>query len=103
VSENDVPPHPANAIQPWQDTLLGKQEIISEQNEDAWKKTLLSICQSVVDNASTGIVGCSDELGHWGTESWVNAMKGTVEALWHEEHCIAMAVSESIHQVRRFS
>jgi hypothetical protein len=67
VSENDVPPHHAIAIRPWQDTLLGKQEFISEQNEDAWRKTLLSICQSVADNASVGIAGCSEKLGYWGT------------------------------------
>jgi len=102
MSVNAVPPDPVTVIGPWQDTLLGKQEIISEENENAWKETLLSICQSVADNASTGLARCSDKLDQWEGGGWIDAMKGDVKALWDEELFIATAVAESIHQGAEF-
>jgi len=98
MSVNVVPLDLDDAIRPWRDTLLGKQEIISEENENAWRETLLAICQSVADNASTGITDCDAESDDWTKGNWVDAMKDNVEALWNEELFIATAVSESIHQ-----
>jgi hypothetical protein len=98
VSVNAVPLDLANAIRSWQDTLLGKQEIISEENEIAWKETLLSICQRVADNASAGVADCGVKSACWAQRNWVDAMKSNVEALWNEELFVASAVSESVHQ-----
>jgi hypothetical protein len=98
MSVNAVPLDFDNVIRPWQDTLLGKQEIISEENENAWRETLLAICRGVADKASTGIADCSSKCDNWAKGNWVNAMKENVEALWNEELFIATAVSESIDQ-----
>lgn len=98
MSLNVVPLDLDNAIQPWRDTLLGKQEIISEENENAWKETLLTICRRAADNATTGITDCNAKYDNQTKGNWVDAMKENVEVLWNEELFIATAVSESIHQ-----
>jgi hypothetical protein len=98
MSVNVVPLDLDNVTRPWQDTLLGKQEIISEENENAWRETLLAICRGIADKASTGIADCSSKRDNWGKGNWVDAMKENVEALWNEELFIATAVSESIDQ-----
>jgi hypothetical protein len=98
MSVNAVPFDLANAIRPWLDTLLGKQEIISEENETSWKETLLYICQRVADNASTGIANCSVKSECWAHQKGVDVMKANVEALWKEELLVTTAVSESIRQ-----
>ena len=96
MSVNDLPLDLDGAIRPWRDTLLGKQEIISEENESAWKETLLAICRSVTDDATTGIIDCNAKS--WTKGTWVDLMKENIEALWNEELFTATAVSESINQ-----
>lgn len=96
MSVDVVPLDLGNTIQPWYDTLLGKREVISDANETAWKETMLSICQSVADQAATGLAECRIRFEGWEKGRGIDDLKQNIEALWREELFIATGVLESV-------
>ena len=93
---NDTLFESADIIRPWQDTLVGTRECISEQNEKAWKETLLLICQGLAAGAPVGTARCSEKLESQRKPDWVHSATKNIELLWVEERLVATAVSESI-------
>lgn len=83
--------------------LKGKQELISERNEVAFRETLLRICQGLVDTAASALAQL--ERAHKDTErtledkmDWVLTAWQNIVTLWEEELCVGKAVLESTHQ-----
>lgn len=95
-----VPPLYDDILEPWKDTLLGEKDIVSDENESAWRETLLEICQSIAKDATSMIAKCGN-FSRWEAE-WLPAMKSSVKMLWEEELHVAQAVSESIRANEEF-
>lgn len=100
-SLNELPPSADDVISPWVQVLLGKQDLVSEENESAWRETLLRICEKLVDHAKYAINNIPREDDEKNPE-WVGAIRKTIRILWEEELYIAKVVSESLLQGLQF-
>jgi hypothetical protein len=86
----------------WQDTLLGRRTIVSEENETSWRETLLYICETLVKRADVGTSGLLTLNLDFRSISWLAWMQDNIQALWREESSVAAAVSESVRQGVQF-
>ena len=104
LSSNAIPPNAEDRLEDWRNTTLGKQDIISEDNEALWRTTLMAICKGVIHDAQiaittlgnidTGIVAALPE--------WAGLAKGFVEMLWREENVVCRLVIESLEKYEQF-
>jgi len=103
LSAKHIPLTPDGVLRPWRDTLLGMQDLVSEENEYNWRHTLLSkICLPVVDRATAQIQIMrtrTPQRTHNDTLSW---MHNTIMMLWEEERRVGSAVAESIQAGKQF-
>jgi len=87
------------SLQPWRDTLTGKRYTVSEQNEAAWRTTLLHICEVIIQRAESRL---NDESPVSQCAQWVAWMHENVRSLWNEEKCVAEAVLQSLRNQEQF-
>lgn len=78
-------------IQSWRETLLGKRECISPENEYQWRTTLLNLCLEFIDETQKGLLKFRNQLSR--EKTWIEEC---IEMLWVEELCVAQAVAESV-------
>ena len=67
--------------------------MISNDNERAWRETLLEICEKITLRAKTAIASTADHEASEIPESWVER---NIEMLWRGELEVAEAVAESV-------
>ncbi|KAI0318943.1 hypothetical protein OF83DRAFT_1113040 [Amylostereum chailletii] len=83
-------------LQLWRDTVRGLRDVISCENEERVRATLVTICGTVVARARTALA----EIGRWDTEDgrgWVEWQRSSVRRLWAEEAVVASAVVASVN------
>ena len=80
------------ACELWRSVLVGQAEIVSEENEKAWREGLLQICGKASTRAAMAIASCRS--GHLERPS--NWVEKNVEMLWREEREVAEAVAASV-------
>ncbi|EIW60445.1 SET domain-containing protein [Trametes versicolor FP-101664 SS1] len=85
------------AIDSWLDVTNGSKDIISRVNEDAWRKKLLWLCETVRYRARKDRVSALDAASlPQGGSAWVPWQSESVRILWKEELEVAEAVLASI-------
>ena len=89
---DSVPPSPDDAIKPWLNTISGIQETISDENEQAWRDSLLRICDGVVHRADAA----ARQLDAAGCDKSLKDTLRNLRMLWREERIVAVAVRQSL-------
>jgi len=89
-------------IGPWQDTLLGQRDLVSEENEAAWRGTLARICEILMRRAEAGISALEVHTHAAGRVPWLAWMLDNIRTLWMEEAVVAAAVAKSIREEEQF-
>jgi hypothetical protein len=87
---------------PWQDTLHGRCNMVSEENEIAWRESLIQICEILMRRAETGIHTLAERTVDFKDVSWLGRMQDNIKVLWQEEALVAAAVVQSIRQGAEF-
>ena len=80
----------------WRSVLMGQAEMISNENERAWRETLLEICEKIALQAKTAIASAADHVASEFAESWLGWVEKNIEMLWREELEVAEAVAQSV-------
>jgi hypothetical protein len=75
----------------WRDTILGHEELVSEENEKACKESVGDICAVVIDGAERGIKAVQEEM-KLAREEWYRNVLVTVELLWLEGFSVCKAM-----------
>ncbi|KAJ7172493.1 hypothetical protein C8R46DRAFT_893627 [Mycena filopes] len=70
------------ALRRWQDTLTGLRDVVSEENEKAWKATVLAICTTLIQRADAQRSNAD--------------LVGDVRVLWEEEQHVASRISDML-------
>ncbi|OJA21605.1 hypothetical protein AZE42_01659 [Rhizopogon vesiculosus] len=76
-----------NAIQPWRDVKGGKRETISDENEIAWRQSLITVCDALITRAQASLHGLKNDNfeGCSGSDDWLPWMRENIRMLWKEE------------------
>ncbi|KIL00416.1 hypothetical protein PAXRUDRAFT_821707 [Paxillus rubicundulus Ve08.2h10] len=82
-------------IQAWRDVVAGKRERISNDNERAWRETVVRMCDILISRAEHYFASGSTEDA-MRDNTWIQCMQENVQALWREELFVARAVKQSI-------
>ncbi|GAA5894675.1 hypothetical protein JCM6882_006655 [Rhodosporidiobolus microsporus] len=86
----------ADALAPWYNVLSGAIETISSANEAKVTATLGVVCQTIAEEAASGVKRCAEVKRRWEKDSEVDVdLKLSLEMLqtvWEEEGRIARAV-----------
>lgn len=90
------------ALKPWQETLLGIRTMVSEENETAWRESLIQICETLTTRAKVGLSMLVTRPTSFGDASWLAWMQDNIQSLWREEALVAAAVSDSVRQGIQF-
>jgi hypothetical protein len=86
--------HKEELLQPWRNVVLGRAHRVSEANDDAWRTSLLHICNLVQDAARKKIAELDRvETRH---EDWMPYAMECVRKLWAEEEAVAECVGNSV-------
>jgi hypothetical protein len=75
----------------WRDTILGQEELVSEENEKACEESIRDICAVVIKRAEMGIKTVQEEIKS-AREEWYRKVLMTVEILWLEEVTVCKAM-----------
>lgn len=75
----------------WRNTTLGKQDIISEDNERRWRDCLMGICETIIVGAEEGILKIK-RVNKDSSEDWIESAKCFIEKLWEEEKYVGREV-----------
>jgi hypothetical protein len=90
-------------IDAWRSTLVGQQESISAANEQAWRDTLIEICETIIAQANVGVQGLAAAVASLHDRpEWLDWMVKNVELLWKEEWEVAEAVLVSVRSGEGF-
>jgi hypothetical protein len=96
ASADEVPPDAEGTIRRWNQVLLGNEDFVSEENESAWKGTLLRICEGLVGHATSAITNDRSVEDQSNPEWAGGVMRRAIRILWEEEIQVAEEVSKSI-------
>lgn len=103
LSATCAPLIPDGFLRSWRDTLLGRQDIVSEENELDWRRTLLTkICLPVVERATAKMQIMKTRMTNKSHNDTIGWMRDTVLMLWEEERRVGSAVAQSIHAGNQF-
>lgn len=93
-----------DSLQPWRAVLLGETEIVSEENEDSWRKALLRICETIRADAEKQLVSvCGSRLAEESeSKSWGPWMVENIRLLWLERIHVSAAVIRSLEAGEQF-
>ena len=78
----------------WRNTTLGKQDIISDDNERLCRECLLRICEEIMEGASKGL--SKIKRVKEGYSNRLESVKCFIESLWEEESYIAKEVMRGL-------
>jgi hypothetical protein len=83
----------AAASRQWRDTILGHEEEVSEENEQACKESVGKICEVVMKRAERGTEAVNEAMRTEPEieERYQNVLVA-VKTLWLEEHAVAKAM-----------
>ncbi|EIN07420.1 SET domain-containing protein [Punctularia strigosozonata HHB-11173 SS5] len=90
------PPNPEDVLRPWHDTLAGRRPLVSRENEQALRQTLLQMCERLQERAREGLSTTDMIEPKTGSPVWAEGMKDNIRVLWREEEAVARAVEGSI-------
>ena len=82
--------------QPWRDTLLGMRDAVSSDNEAKWRTSLADICNTILEEGTTGLQRTLGSRFNEQSCSWAGWMEDNVALLWSEQIVVARAVLESL-------
>jgi hypothetical protein len=91
----DIPSNFPILLDEWRNTTLGKQDVISEDNERLWRDCLMHICAEIMVRAGEGLSKIK-KLEEGGSMDWLESVKRFVETLWKEENYVAQEVMKSL-------
>ncbi|KAJ3571884.1 hypothetical protein NP233_g3456 [Leucocoprinus birnbaumii] len=84
--ERILPPHEDHAIvRRWRDTIYGNCDIISPENESAWRETLDKVCIGIDTETGVYLDNLNKVGREWATDSWVHYMRRCLLMLWREQ------------------
>lgn len=86
----------------WEDTLMGRRDIVSDDNDLLWRRVLLDICHELIQRAQTGISILNTSVSGEENRFWVSWAKNNIRTLWNEEALVAASVVDSIKNGVRF-
>lgn len=86
----------------WEDTLMGRRDIVSDDNDLLWRRVLLDICHELIQRAQTGISILNTSVSGEENRFWVSWAKNNIRTLWNEEALVAASVVDSIQNGVRF-
>ncbi|KAI0093650.1 SET domain-containing protein [Irpex rosettiformis] len=104
-STHSVPRNAEELVDAWRRVLIGQEERVSEANEQAWRKSLLRICEEIIGRANGGMENLEGELTTLKTKrtpGWLDWMAGNIQLLWREELEVAEAVTISVRSGEEF-
>jgi hypothetical protein len=81
----------AAASRRWRDTILGHEEVVSEENEQACKESMGKISGDVIKRAERGTEAVKDAMRTEIEERYRNVLVA-VKMLWVEERAVAKAM-----------
>ncbi|KAF8478694.1 hypothetical protein DFH94DRAFT_633087 [Russula ochroleuca] len=77
----------------WRDTILGHEEVVSEENEKACEESIGEICEVVIKRAERGIEAVKEDMRMESEVSeWFQDVLVAVDFLWFEERAVAKAM-----------
>ena len=79
----------------WRNTTLGKQDIISEDNERLWRGCLMHICEEIMVRAGVNLSKIK-KIKEGGSMDWLESVKYSMETLWEEENYVAKEVIKGL-------
>ncbi|KAG5715238.1 Ribosomal N-lysine methyltransferase set11 [Termitomyces sp. T112] len=101
IKEMTVPPNAASALESWMATIMGTSEKISEENEEAWRNSLLRICRKRASDAKSALSSLKRKM-YPSNPTWISLAKQNIMTLWEEELLVSTQVSDSILQHEEF-
>ncbi|THH11579.1 hypothetical protein EW146_g7986 [Bondarzewia mesenterica] len=96
ADSHDVPSDNDTILNPWSDTLSGRKDVISDENEAAWRSTLLNISNTVAKRAEASMASMAGMPMEKEQPEWYEWMLHNIRMLWWEERYVAMAVADSV-------
>jgi hypothetical protein len=81
----------AAASRQWRDTILGYEEEVSEENEEACRESVREICGVVMIRAERGRDAVKEAM-RMGMSGWYRDVLVAVDSLWMEERAVAKAM-----------
>ncbi|KAI0798047.1 SET domain-containing protein [Abortiporus biennis] len=94
----EIPENSEEIFEAWKSVVAGVDEIVSEQNEQAWRRTVLDMCKELMQRAESGMNKVENvSYSEITLPDWLEWMKGNIACLWQEEREVARLVSESIN------
>jgi hypothetical protein len=101
--ERILPPHEDHEIvRRWSDTISGHHDIVSPENETAWRETLDKLCLGI-DNETGVYLDNLNKVGReWPIDSWVHYMRRCLLMLWREQQHAAWCVHQSLERGEEF-
>lgn len=83
----------AAASRRWQDTILGYEEEVSEENERACNESVGKICEAVIQRAERGTEAVEEAMRLESDDGYgYQNVLVAVKMLWLEEHAVAKAM-----------
>lgn len=104
VASTSEPTLTWETLQPWRAVLLGETEIVSEENEDSWRKALLRICETIRTDAEKQLVSVcgSRPVEESESKDWGAWMTENIRLLWLERIYVSGAVIRSVETGAQF-
>lgn len=89
-------------VRMWRDTVLGNREIISPENEAAWRETLDKLCLGIDNETGVNLDNLNKVGREWPVDSWVHYARRCLLMLWCEQQHAAWSVHESLGRGEQF-
>ena len=85
-----------DTVQRWCNVIDGREEIICDGNEMAWRQSLVTVCDALIIRAQASLHDLEKEglVEHSGNEAWLPWMRENIGILWREELLVAEAVKQ---------
>ncbi|KAF8559561.1 SET domain-containing protein [Imleria badia] len=80
-----------DTIQPWRDVVTGKRDWVSCENEQSWRKTVVLLCDMLIERAEKDSAQNKNR-----EDTWARWMSENIQSLWREELFVARAVKECV-------
>ncbi|EPQ58137.1 SET domain-containing protein [Gloeophyllum trabeum ATCC 11539] len=96
VPTTSIPRNPDEVLDRWRDTLMGRHDSISPENEQAWRGTLLDICRKVIRRARKTLEEMNSSRPEQDADGWRQYAQDCIKTLWREELEVAEAVIVSV-------
>jgi len=102
ICSSSIPLAPAEVLRPWRETMLGKRDCVSEENERSWRETVLRICTTLAERAASYTSAMAARNADANNQIWIHWMQGNIRMLWEEEGYVAAAVERAVRNGEQF-